>query len=144
MENLQLLNDEQIELILEVVKRDYIEPAIAKKRIDIENSDEYLAVKAKVKAVLDAIKAVAISDPTIKGVEGDYSDWKLRRLTYDNMSTKYQVNDYSIHSNIGTDIRTTLLLTPIDSVDNIIKNIVLPLINVDKYIIDIDECDIDV
>ena len=134
MENIQLLNEKQIQAILEIAQRDYIEPAVSKAISDFKNTDEYKNALALIQPLVDdknkACKAL------IDVIDGDdYYKYDVESYVISYFSNKYCLTIWSIIEEIKLDIKVRLLLTQVDTIENIINNVVIPNINVNKYLI---------
>jgi hypothetical protein len=134
MENIQLLNEEQIQAILEIAQRDYIESAVSKAISDFKNTDEYKNALALIQPLIDDKNKAckALSDVTNGNDFYNYND-ESYIITY--FKSKYCLSNRSIIEEIKTDIRIRLLFTQVDTIENIINNVVIPNINVNKYLI---------
>jgi hypothetical protein len=133
----QFLSNKQIEEILSVLTRDVINPEIESKIKTIKASDEYVTTLQKVK---DAIVEVN----KYKDILGELK-YNEETKTQTLLNNKYNLNLYTINSNIKEDLRARLLVTIPTDYDSIITNI-KTYIDVDKYLykkIDIIEEDED-
>jgi hypothetical protein len=136
MENMQLLNTNQINSILQIVERDYINPSIDRTIKEIKNTKEWKDTETSIKAKTDKInKEIEKLNETLtlkSCYEVDLiSDNKIESLITTILN--YNFYRWNIIREIKNDITAVLQLTQIGTIDDIIESI-LPLIDVNKYI----------
>lgn len=146
----QLLNQNQINDIMRIARRDHISPAIDNKIKEIKETEEYKTLLENVKSSKEGKEALKVLDLVNKIKDITKAEFYIdvdnmiavidSNSTIDTIFEKYIFNllnireIYSIVGDITDDIETRLQLVDVASFEELIEKEVIPYINVDKYL----------